>query len=203
MHKKKIMIIGAGGHGRVVADIAKLNGYSDICFLDDKLENNFCKISGTISDFNKFKDDHVFFVAIGNNAVRKKIIQKLFLYNIDLCSLIHPKAVISDSVKIGRGVAVMAGVVVNSNAHIGDGVILNTCSSVDHDCIVGDYSHIAVGARIAGTVHIGENVFVGAGATVINNLNITDNCIIGAGATVVSDLNKEGIYVGIPAKILK
>ncbi len=198
MSNKKIVILGAGGHGRVVADIARLNGYMDIRFLDDVTENKFCKIDGKISDFVQLLDDHDFFVAIGNNEIRKQFFETLVANNANIVTLIHPNAVICKDVKIGKGTAIMAGAVIN--VIIGDGVIVNTSSSIDHDCVIGDFSHISVGSHIAGTVNVGECVFIGAGATLINNLNIENNCKIGAGATVITDIKDSGTYVGVPAK---
>lgn len=200
MSNKKILILGAGGHGRVVADIARLNGYTDIRFLDDINENKFCTIDGKISDYVPFLDNYDFFVAIGNNEIRKQFFETLVAKNANIVTLIHPNAVICRDVKIGNGSVIMAGAVINTNVYIGDGVIVNTASSIDHDCVIGNYSHVSVGAHIAGTVNVGECVFIGAGATLINNLSIENNCKIGAGATVITDIKDSGTYVGVPAK---
>ena len=200
MNKKKIVIIGAGGHGRVVTDIARLNGYTDIRFLDDNADNKYCNIDGKISDFVRYLGNYDFFVAIGDNNTRKQISGKLIDGGANIVTLIHPNAVISQGVKIGRGSVIMAGVVINTNVILGNGVIVNTSSSVDHDCVVGNYTHISVGAHIAGTVNIGKNVFVGAGATVINDVEICDDCQIGAGATVITNIKESGTYIGVPVK---
>ena len=193
---KQIVIIGAGGHGRVTAEIA-LQKYEKVIFLDDdQLLNN---ISGKVLDYDKFNNSD-YFVAIGNNVVRKSISMDLIQKGYNLVSLISPYAVVSSSAKIGRGSVIMNGAVVNANANIGNGVIINTCSSVDHDCVIGDYSHISVGAHLAGTVTVGENVLIGCGGIVINNITICDNVIIGAGATVVASITKAGTYICVPAK---
>lgn len=203
MFEKRIMILGAGGHGRVVADIARLNGYTDIRFLDDNIENRFCKIDGHIDDFAEFIENYDFFVAIGDNETRKQIFEKLTAFKANVVTLIHPNAVVCQDVKIGRCSVVMAGAVINTNVTIGDGVIINTSSSVDHDCVVGNYVHVSVGVHVAGSVCIGDCVFIGAGATVINNLSIVENCKIGAGAIVVSDIKSSGTYVGLPVRKIK
>ena len=200
-----MVIIGAGGHGKVAADIAKKIGYKKIAFLDDNIDklnmaDGFAK--GTTNDICKFKGWD-FFVAIGAPKIRKNFIKYLEDNGYKLISLIHPKSVVTDNVIIGVGTIVMAGAVINADTVIGKGCILNTCSSVDHDCEVGDYVHVSVGTHIAGTVRVGDMANIGAGATVINNINICQNVIIGAGAVIVKDVNEQGTYVGVPAKKIK
>ena len=198
----KLIIIGAGGHGRVVKDIAlSLNKYKEISFLDDFAVGT--SVVGKVEDFSNYIGDSEFIVAIGNNDIRQKISNLIIDGGAKLTSLIHSNAVIGGEVNIGDGSVVMAGVVINNGAKIGQGVIVNTCSSIDHDCVVKNYSHVSVGARIAGTVSIDEKVFVGAGATIINNVSVVSKTIIGAGAVVVKDIVKCGTYVGVPAKIVK
>lgn len=199
---KKLMIIGAGGHGRVIADIAQKCGYTEICFLDDGLatQSMGLPVVGKTQEAKNYLNDYAFFVAIGNNQVREKILQSLFDMGANVVTLVHPSAVVGVCVTLGKGTAVMAGAVINPCAQVGQGVIVNTCASIDHDCIVDDYAHIAVGARVAGTVQIGKHTFLGAGAIVKNNVNICADCIIGAGAAVVNDITEAGTYVGVPAK---
>ena len=203
MSKKKIVIIGAGGHGRVVADIARLNGYDDILFLDDDPANKKLKIAGPVSEYNNFLEGYDFFVAIGNNATREKLTKIIDKAGANIVTLVHPAAVVCENVKMGRGCVVMACAVINTDAIIGEGVIVNTCSSVDHDCEIGDFTHVSVGAHVSGTVKTGKRVFLCAGATVANNLGIVDDCVIGAGAVVVKDIEKSGLYVGVPARMKK
>lgn len=198
----KLVIIGAGGQGNVVADIAEKNGYTDIIFLDDNPKAEVCgkyKIVGKCNSATAHKDGD-FIVAIGNARVRRMIQTELADLGLRVVSLVHPSAVIAPNVRIGTGTVVVAGAVINSNAEIGEGCIINTCASVDHDCRVGDYVHVSVGARVAGTVTIGSNTMVGAGAVIINNINIADGCVIGAGATVVKNITELGTYVGTPAR---
>lgn len=198
---KTLVIIGAGGHGRVVADIARLSGYKEIYFLDDDVKNSLA--CGKIEEFLKYIPDSLFFVAIGNNAVRERFFKEIKGKGGIIVNLVHPSAVIANDVNWGRGIAVMAGAVINTGAKIGDGCIINTASSVDHDCKIGKFVHISVGAHLAGTVEVGERTFVGAGATVINNINVVSDCIIGAGAVVVKDIEIKGTYMGVPARIKK
>lgn len=200
---KKLVIIGASGHGKVVFDIAKENGYDKIVFLDDSIKSEINpKVVGTLNDVDKFSD-YDFFVAVGDNSIRRTIANRLQDEKLKIVSLISKHAVISPSAKVGIGSVVMPGSVVNAEAVIGNGVILNTASSVDHNCAIGDFSHISVGTHLAGTVKLGENVFACCGSTVINNLKICNNVIIGAGATVIRDIEESGTYVGVPAKKIK
>lgn len=196
---KKLVIIGASGHGKVIADIAVKNGYEDIVFLDD---NESIKECAGFPTFGKVKDAEAFnadkIVAIGNAKIREKIQKNLQ----NVITLIHPDAVISRRVEIGVGTVVMAGAVINSDVVIGDGCIINTGASVDHDCKVEDYVHISVGAHVAGTVNVGARTWIGAGSTISNNVNICSDCMIGVGAAVVTPLFESGIYVGVPAKKL-
>ena len=199
---KRLIVIGAGGHGRVCAEAAELAGFRDITFLDDKKIEGL-PVVGTLDDIGKFKDDCCFFVAIGDNGIRKKVIKTIKEMGGGFASIIHPFSSVSKSAEIGDGTVIMAGAVVQSKAKIGDGVIINTCSSVDHDCVVGNWTHVAVGARLAGSVKVGESVFLGASCAVSNNLSITDNCIVGAGTAVICNINDAGTYVGVPARRIK
>ena len=192
----KLTIIGASGHGKVVADIARLRGYDAIEFLDDDPTIELCGSYHVVGRTDRVVDGDVF-VAIGNADIRKRLSNTR-----NLITLIHPDAIIADDVKIGEGTAIMAGVVINAGAKIGRGCIINTSSSVDHDCMVGDYCHIAVGAHLCGTVKVGETTWIGAGATVSNNVNICGGCMIGAGAVVVKNIDKPGTYVGVPAEMI-
>lgn len=197
---KRLLIIGASGHGKVVADIARLNGYQEIALLDDNPEIKRCGeycVLGTSGDANNMEGD--VFVAIGNADIRQRIQQSFSAERV--VTLIHPTAVVSDSARIGRGIVVMAGAVINPGAVIGEGCIINTSSSVDHDCKIGSYVHIAVGAHVAGSVEIGDKTWIGAGATVSNNVSICGGCMIGAGAVVVENITKRGTYMGVPAKM--
>ncbi len=203
MKMRRLIIIGAGGHGLVVADIArKIKRYKEIVFLDDKsLVQKGYKVIGKSCDFVKYVDKYDFFVAIGNNSTRERIFKKLNEAGANIISLIHPNATIAEDVQLGKGSVVMAGAVINPNVTVGEGVIVNTCSSIDHDCVINDFSHISVGARIAGTVKVGTSVFVGAGAVLVNNITVCNETVIGAGAVVIDNIDHKGTYVGVPAKL--
>ena len=198
---KQLVIIGASGHGKVVADIAKKTGYEKITFLDDRVDLTDCggyPVAGKCSTYADYNCDII--VAIGNPIVRERFLKKLEDAGKSVPVLVHPSAAIAEHVTIGKGTVITAGAVVNPCAVIGTGCIINTCSSVDHDCILGDYVHVAVGAHVAGTVTIGERTWIGAGATVSNNVSICADCMIGAGAVVVRDIIEKGTYIGVPAR---
>lgn len=195
----RLIIIGASGHGKVVADIAKLCGYTDIVFLDNDSGIKECAgypVLGPDTMTKELEGD--LFIAVGNSEIRNKLMsrdaERVFPV------LVHPSAVIAEGTEIGEGTVVMAGAVINPDSIIGKGCIINTTSSVDHDCVVEDYSHIAVGAHLCGTVHIGIGTWIGAGATVSNNVNICSGCTIGAGTVVTKDIEEVGTYIGVPAK---
>lgn len=205
--KEILIIIGASGHGKVVADIAeKMKEWQTIVFLDDDESKKICddfKVIGALADAYKYVGDSDFFVAVGDNSVRKDIQEKLEAIGASMATLIHPSTVLGNNVKIGSGTAVMAGVVINGSSLVGKGCIINTNTSLDHDNILGDYVHLSPGVSIAGSVKVGQGAWVGIGASIINNLEICEGCIIGAGAIVTQNLLKEGKYVGMPAKLVK
>lgn len=198
---RKLAIIGASGHGKVVANIARKNGYSEIVFFDDDESIHECGGYPVIGNSSKAGwIDADIIVGIGSAGIRKRIQESV--PEGKLVTLIHPDAVIAEDVAIGTGTVVMAGAVINPGVRIGKGCIINTCSSVDHDCEVGDYVHIAVGSHLCGTVSVGDGTWIGAGATVSNNVSICSDCMIGAGAVVVNDIDVCGTYVGVPAKLI-
>jgi sugar O-acyltransferase (sialic acid O-acetyltransferase NeuD family) len=202
--KDKLIIIGASGHGKVVADIAiKMNTWQSFAFLDDdeSIKTSMgLEVIGKTADAFTYKDEADFFVAIGNNAVRERVQVKLIEQGLNVLSLIHPSAVIGTDVEIGIGTAVMAGVVINSSTRIGKGCIINTSASLDHDNVIEDYVHISPGVNIAGTVKVGKGSWIGIGSVVSNNVNICSGCKVGAGAVVVKDITEPGTYVGIPVR---
>lgn len=196
---KTLVIVGASGHGKVLADIAAKNGYERIFFLDDDDKIKQCggfPVIGTCSEIHNIESDII--IGIGNSNIRKQLQEKLIGKNV--VTLIHPNAVIGGNVHIGIGTVVMAGAVINPGAVLGEGCIINTCASVDHDCKIGNFCHIAVGSHLCGTVILGNNVWIGAGATIKNNISICHDSIIGAGAVVIDNIIEAGTYVGVPAR---
>ena len=201
---RKLVIVGASGHGKVVADIAeKTRKYKEIVFLDD--DTSIDKVGdypviGRTCDYHLVDKDDEVIVAIGNAAIREKIQNCFCDEGKSIATLIHTDASIANNVEIGMGTVVMAGAVINSDTVIGKGCIINTCSSVDHDNKVGNFVHIAVGSHLAGNVNVDSLAWIGAGAIIINNVSVGSTCTIGAGAVVVKNIETGGIYMGVPAK---
>ncbi len=199
---KNVIIIGTGGHAKVVADIIKLSKDNLIGFLtsDKKLTSFLGKpVLGTDTEYKKFIDAH-FIVAIGNASARERIVASMF--DAKWYTAIHPNAVISQTnTTIGEGTVVSANAVINACSKIGKHCIINTNSAVEHDNIIESFSHISVGTMLAGNVTIGKKTWVGVGASVRDGITICDNCMIGAGAVVVKNIVTPGTYIGVPAKI--
>lgn len=203
MMVRELYILGASGHGKVVSDIAKsMKKYQGIHFFDDAAGIAEGNMEALIQQAkNNLAAEAI--VAVGDNAIRKKLQSRIEQENIPIATLVHASAVISDEAKIGAGTVVMPGAVVNSGAMVGKGCIINTSSSVDHDGLVGDYCHIAVGSHLAGAVRVGGGTLVGAGAIIKNNTAVCGECLIGAGAVVVDDIEFPGTYMGVPARLKK
>ena len=197
----KLIIVGAGGHGKVIADIALKSGYANICFIDDNTIGEVLgfPIIGKISDLSKLNDSSTdFVIAIGSNKVRQAIAET---YDVNWITLVHPSAQIAIDVTIDKGTAVMAGAIVNPSTKIGKHCIINTGAIVEHDNVIEDYVHVSPNVALGGIVRIGSLTHVGICATVKNVITICPDCVIGAGAVVVKNIEKRGTYVGVPAKI--
>ncbi len=202
----KLIILGAGGHGRVVADIAlKSRRWKQIAFLDDDSSlQSFLGINviGAMNSMEQYLENCEVFVAVGNNKIRQKVFIDLEEMGAKIPTIIHPDSSIGSNVTIGKGTVIMPGVVINCNSTIGKGCIINTCASVDHDNIICDYVHLSPGVHTAGTVQVGKGTWIGICASIRNDIQIVDNCIIGAGTVVVKDIMESGTYVGNPVKRL-
>ncbi|WP_342539706.1 acetyltransferase [Sporosarcina sp. FSL K6-1540] len=202
--KEKLLIIGASGHGKVVADIAlKMNKWQSISFLDDdesiKSSMEIEVVGRSIDAFRHIQDCDIF-VGVGNNETREKVQEKLEADGASIPILIHPTAVIAEQVEIASGTVVMAGVVINCCTEIGKGCIINTSATIDHDNNIEGYVHVSPGAHLAGTVKVGQGSWLGIGSLISNNVNITSRCIVGAGAVVIGDIVEPGTYLGVPAR---
>lgn len=203
---KSVVIIGASGHGKVVADIICRSGDRVLGFLDDDpdkgTEFDGFPVLGFVKDYLKYSSEAEYIIAIGNAAIRERI--AAVIDGIRWYTAIHPMAVISEmNVFIGKGTVIMANAVVNPGSHIGMHCIINTGAIVEHDNQIEDYVHVSVGAKLAGAVCVGKRAWIGIGAVVKNNTNICGDCIIGAGAVVVRNIEEAGTYTGIPAKMMK
>lgn len=204
---KCLAIIGASGHGKVIADIALLTGWESIVFFDDAFPTlsslESWEVRGDTRDFiNTASAYDGVVIAIGDNKTRLSLYHKLNDIDCNIVSLIHPKATISHFSSIGYGTVVMAGSVVSSCAVIGDVCIINSNSIVEHDCVLSDGVHLSPLAAIAGGCKIGKRSWIGIGAVVKQQLHIAENVIVGAGGVVINDLSSDNTYIGIPARIL-
>ena len=195
----RLVIIGAGGHGKVIADNALKNGYTDICFADDRAAGTCMglPIIGTSAELEALDDGRTeFLIGIGSNQVRKRIAERAAL---PWATLIHPSAQIAADVTLGSGTVVMAGAVINASAKVGAHCIINTGAIVEHDNVLGDYVHLSPRTTLSGTVAVGECAWLGTGTSVINNVEICSNATVGAGSVVIRSIRKEGTYYGIIA----
>ena len=203
---KSIAIMGASGHCKVVADIARLNGYDEIVFVDKNPEcDKFGEyhVADEDTDLDYYLDNNYdFIVGIGDGKIRRKVQENLEALGADIVSLVHPKAVVAHDTTIGQGTVVMAGAVINPGTTIGKGCIINTSASVDHDNVVGDYVHISVGAHTAGTVKVGDNCWCGIGSIISNNIDVCEDVFLCAGTVVVKNIEKPGKYAGVPARFV-
>jgi UDP-N-acetylbacillosamine N-acetyltransferase len=208
----KIIIVGAGGHARVVADVIRLSRHFEVAgFIDtqnpdrrgDPFEDSVV-LGGDEELAELFAADikHAA-VAIGNNEARARVAHQLVTAGWQLPALVHPGAIIAASVTVGAGTVIFAGAIVNPATRIGAHVILNTGCTVDHDCVIGDGAHIAPGANLAGGVHVGAETLVGVGAAVKPNITIGRNAVIGVGAAVVGNVPDGVTVVGVPARVVK
>lgn len=205
MKSKMLAIIGASGHGKVIADAALKSGdWESVIFYDDRypeLNNNETyKVIGTVSELLATKQFTNVVIAVGDNKTRVSLHKKFKENNFLLPNIIHPSAIIADNVQIGEGTVIFAGVVINSGSRIGATCIVNTSSIVEHDCMLQDGVHISPGASIAGGVKIGKGSWVGIGSSVIQLINIGSNAIIGAGSAVIRDVADDTTVIGVPAK---
>jgi sugar O-acyltransferase (sialic acid O-acetyltransferase NeuD family) len=205
---KSLAILGASGHGKVIADTAEVCGWDNIVFFDDEwptihsngpwvIEGDYQQLLQRRSEFNGV------LVAIGNNKVRHARLMELTSAGASLATLVHPGATVSRYAELGLGSVVFAGAVINAGVRIGLGAIINTACSVDHDCILGEAVHISPGARLAGGVGVGDRSWIGIGAAVRQLIKIGDDVVVGACAAVVRNVPDGVTVIGVPAAPIK
>jgi UDP-perosamine 4-acetyltransferase len=204
----RVVIIGAGGHAKVVIELLEEDGRYELAGCTSQGG------PGQVLGLNVLGDDSILpslyaggvrhaFVAVGNNRARYDLIRHLRADGFHLVNAISRHAVISPRVRLGEGIAIMAGAVINAASDIGDGAVVNTGATVDHDCRIGECAHIAPGCTLAGCVTVGEGTFLGAGCRVIPNVLIGAWATVGAGAAVIRDIPEHTTAVGVPARVMR
>jgi len=203
---ESIILVGYSGHGFVLADILLLSGHRLEGYMDneEKALNPYGltwygdENSTRAMEILRF---HPFIVAIGNNKVREKVFRRLQQTAAPI-NAIHPASLLAQKVTVGKGIAIMAGAIVNPLAVIHDGAIINSGAVVEHECTIGPFAHIAPGAVLAGNVNVGAGSFIGAGAAVKQGISIGKGVTVGAGAVILKDVPDAVTVVGNPGRIL-
>jgi sugar O-acyltransferase (sialic acid O-acetyltransferase NeuD family) len=203
----RLALLGASGHGKVVADMALLTGWDEIAFFDDawpeRQSNGPWKVRGTSVDLmGQLGNFDGVVVSIGHCKTRLDKQRELTDAGARMMTIVHPAAVVSRHATLGAGTVVMAGAVINIGAVIGLAGIINTGSSIDHDCQIGDAVHVCPGAHLSGDVRVGACSWVGVGAAVRQGLVIGQHVLVGAGGVVVSDVSDGLTIAGNPARPL-
>ncbi len=208
----RVVILGAGGHGQVVADIFRAQQKAGkrleiVGFLDDRPELLGeglvgALVVGTPSSLASFPHDAAI-VAIGHNTVREAMASVLMDAGEPLAVAQHPAAIVGQDAVVAAGSMLCAGAIVNTGAFIGRGVILNTGCTVDHHTIIGDFAHIAPGVNIGGEATIGDRAFIGIGAVVLPRVIVGPDAVVGAGAVVTRDVPPGATVVGVPARAMR
>lgn len=198
---KQMVLYGAGGHAKVIKDIAEATNTIIKGIIDDNPERNEFM---NLKVFHTWNGEGEIIVSIGDNNIRKIIVDKLNKFpNTNFGIAIHPSAILSPHCIIGEGSVIMQGSIIQSCTKIGKHCIINSGASIDHDCTIKDFVHISPHATICGDVTIGEGTWIGAGAVVIPGINIGKNCVIGAGSVVCKNIPDEVVAYGNPCKIIK
>jgi sugar O-acyltransferase (sialic acid O-acetyltransferase NeuD family) len=200
----RALLIGAGGHGKVVLDAWQLaHPGLELEVRDDRPEVSVlldCPVGHpAVPEMTRASDVHI---AVGQNRCRQDIATRMTRLGPRLASVIHPAALVSGHATIGPGVFVAARAIVGPGAKVGAGTIVNHGAIVDHDCCVGDWAHIAPGAVLGGAVSVGHRVLVGAGAVILPGIQIADDAVIGAGAVVTKNVGERQYWIGVPARII-
>jgi UDP-perosamine 4-acetyltransferase len=207
----KVIIIGAGGHARVVLDILRYNPKIKVfCFINKFIKYPNEKIDGipiygNISVLPKFikKGIKNFIVAVGDNKVRASYFKQLIKLGMTPINAIHPTAIIAKNAKIGKGVVIAAGSIICPEAKIGNNVIINTGTIVEHHDVIEDHVHMAPGIRSSGDVTVGNGSFLGVGTTIIQKIKIGRNVVVGAGSVIIRDVPDNTVVVGVPTRVIK
>lgn len=202
---KSVILIGAGGHAKVIADIIRAAGDTVAGYYDDRVPKGTkiqsAEVLGAIDDISDKSRDAEYILAIGSNLIRKKMAERFA--HLPFYTAIHPSACIGSGVCIGEGCCVMPLAVLSAEAKVGRHCILNTHSVLEHESCLDDFVHLAPGSVLCGNVSVGSGCMIGAGAVVKNNVAIAQDSVIGAGAVVTKDIVEAGVYAGVPVRRIK
>lgn len=197
----RVVVYGAGGHGKVVADILLSRGDDVLGFVDERRTAGDVVLGlpvlGGDDWLESLSDIHVA-LGIGSNAARQRIALKL---GDAVVSAVHPSAVIARSSKIGIGTTVMAHAVINPDAMVGMGAIVNSGAVIEHDCVLADFAHVSPNAALGGAARLGRRSHLGLGAVILPGIVVGDDAVIGAGAVVTRDLEHGVVAMGVPARV--
>lgn len=205
---KRLAVLGASGHGKIIADAAQLQGWAEVVFFDDawpklQLNSHWQVVGDTAALLLSVSEFDGVIVAIGNNQIRLAKTEQLEAVGAALTTVVHPSATVSSYAKVGAGSFIGAGAVVQVDAVIGKAVIVNTQAIIEHDCVLADAVHVSPNAALAGGVTVGECSWVGAGSVVKQLIAIAEDVVVGAGAVVVKDVPAGVTVVGSPARVLE
>ena len=205
---RRLAVLGASGHGKVVADAALRAGWREVAFFDDgwpqfRQLGPWSVVGGTTELLRNGGDFDGVVVAIGDNRTRLRKQRELVAGGLTITTVVHPCAVVSPYASVGDGSVVFAGAIINAFAVIGIAGIVNTGATVDHDCMLADGVHVSPGAHLGGGVMVGEAAWIGIGSSIRHGISIGANAIVGAGAAVVKDVAADLVAVGVPARALK
>lgn len=209
--KSKIVVIGGGGHAKVIISILKkLDQFEVFGYIDQTDKGAILDIPylGTDDTASNLFSNNINTAVLGigqlkDSSLRKKVAEKYQSLGFNFPTILSSDAIINNSTTIGNGTVIMAGVVINVDSQIGEFGIINTSATIDHDCKIGDFTHIAPGVTLSGGVKIGNKCLVGTGSSIIQYIDIPDNTIIGAGSVLIKSIFEQGIYAGNPARRIK
>lgn len=208
--ENRVVIYGAGGHGKVIADIVERSGKTVLAFVDDNealWDKSFWgypvwRGKSHLFEYAK-KETFSVIIGIGDNHYRREIVKAMESAGACFGTAIHPSAQLGNDVNIGEGTVIMANSVINPGARVGRHCIVNTAVTIDHDCIIGDFVHLSPGAHLGGSVQVGHSGWIGLGVSIINNINIAEQTIIGAGSVVIRNVDAYTVVAGNPAAFLR
>lgn len=202
---RPLLVIGAGGHARVVIDVARAAGFTPIAALDSRATGSLCNgvpVVGGDDQAAEYRRQGLTecVIAIGDNRVRMKLAEQMQRAGMTFPAVVHPSTILSPSALIGAGTVIMPLAVVNAAASIGEMVVINSLALVEHDCVIGVGVHIAPGCRLGGTVSVGEGTLIGIGTIIRPGASVGAFAVVGAGSTVIGNLASNTVSTGCPAR---